>query len=82
MKLTITTERKPILTKKNTKVEKTEKEEPKISKKRRYNTTFGKTKIVVTKIKPPKKSKYYSQKDVIIAKKAIKLMEQSKYMML
>ena len=35
--------------------------------------------MVVTKIKPPKKSKYYSEKDVIRAKKAIKLMEQSKW---
>ena len=35
--------------------------------------------IIVTKIKPPKKSKFYSEKDVIKAKKAIKLMEQSKW---
>ena len=35
--------------------------------------------IVVSKIKPPKKSKFYSKKDVVIAKKAIKLMEQSKW---
>ena len=35
--------------------------------------------IVVSKIRPPKKSKYYSKKDVIRAKKAIKLMEQSKW---
>ncbi len=35
--------------------------------------------IVVTKIKPPKKSKFYSKKDVLRAKKAIKLMEQSKW---
>ena len=35
--------------------------------------------VIVTKIKPPKKSKYYSEKDVIRAKKAIKLMEQSKW---
>ena len=31
--------------------------------------------IVVTKIKPPKKSKFYSEKDVERAKNAIKLME-------
>ena len=35
--------------------------------------------IVVTKIKPPKKSKFYSEKDVERAKNAIKLMEQSKW---
>ncbi len=35
--------------------------------------------IVVSKIKPPKKSKFYSKKDVARAKKAIKLMEQSKW---
>ncbi len=35
--------------------------------------------IVVSKIKPPKKSKYYSKKDLLRAKKAIKLMEQSKW---
>ena len=70
---------KPILTKKNTKVEKTEKEEPKISKKKDGIILPLAKPIVVTKIKPPKKSKYYSQKDVIIAKKAIKLMEQSKW---
>ena len=35
--------------------------------------------IIVKKIKPPKKSKFYSEKDVIRAKKAIKLMEQSKW---
>ncbi len=35
--------------------------------------------VVVTKVKPPKKSKYYSEKDVIRAKRAIKLMEQSKW---
>ena len=35
--------------------------------------------IIVTKIKPLKKSKFYSEKDVIRAKKAIKLMEQSKW---
>ena len=35
--------------------------------------------IVVAKIKPPKKSKFYSKKDFARAKKAIKLMEQSKW---
>tara|TARA_B100000029_G_scaffold451_1_gene604 strand:+ start:3576 stop:5798 length:2223 start_codon:yes stop_codon:yes gene_type:complete len=35
--------------------------------------------IIVSKIKPPKKSKFYSKKDVVRAKKAIKLMEQSKW---
>ena len=35
--------------------------------------------IVVSKIKPPKKSKFYSKKDFARAKKAIKLMEQSKW---
>ena len=35
--------------------------------------------VVVSKIKPPKKSKFYSKKDVVRAKKAIKLMEQSKW---
>ena len=35
--------------------------------------------IVVTKLKPPKKSKFYSEKDVIRAKRSIKLMEQSKW---
>ncbi len=35
--------------------------------------------IIVKKIKPPKKSKFYSEKDVIKAKKSIKLMEQSKW---
>ena len=35
--------------------------------------------IIVSKIKPPKKSKFYSKKDVARAKKAIKLMEQSKW---
>jgi hypothetical protein len=35
--------------------------------------------IIVSKIKPPKKSKFYSKKDVVRAKKSIKLMEQSKW---
>ena len=35
--------------------------------------------VIVSKIKPPKKSKFYSKKDVVRAKKAIKLMEQSKW---
>ena len=35
--------------------------------------------VVVSKIKPPKKSKFYSKKDFARAKKAIKLMEQSKW---
>ena len=29
--------------------------------------------IIVTKVKPPKKSKFYSEKDVVRAKRAIKL---------
>ena len=70
---------KPILTKENNKTEKTEKKEPNITKKKEGIMLPLAKPIIVTKIKPPKKSKYYSQKDVAIAKKAIKLMEQSKW---
>ena len=35
--------------------------------------------IVVSKVKPPKKSKFYSKKDVARAKKAISLMEKAKW---
>ena len=69
---------KPTTTKVKTEKEQT-KETTKISKKKGDIILPLPKPIVVTKIKPPKKSKFYSEKDVIKAKKAIKLMEQSKW---
>ena len=70
---------KPILTKKKSKSTEIEAEKIKITKKNDGLLLPLPKPIIVTKIKPPKKSKYYSEKDVIRAKKAIKLFEESKW---
>ena len=70
---------KPVLANEELIADEIQKTEPKITKKS-IDTILPLPKpIVVTKIKPPKKSKFYSKKDVVKAKKAIKLMEQSKW---
>ena len=69
---------KPILNIEETFVKESEKV-PKITKKKDGIILPLSKPIIVTKIKPPKKSKFYSEKDVIRAKKSIKLMEQSKW---
>ena len=71
--------KKPILSILEPKTEKIEKEKSEISKLKDGIILPLPKPIIVTKIKPPKKSKYYSEKDVVRAKKAIKLMEQSKW---
>ena len=71
--------KKPILAKEAPKKKEVEKEKIEITKQTGNIILPLPKPIVVTKIKPPKKSKYYSEKDVKIAKKAIKLMEQSKW---
>ena len=71
--------KKPILAKEEPLIKDIEKEKPKITKKRDGIILPLPKPIIVTKIKPPKKSKYYSKKDVVKAKRAIKLMEQSKW---
>ena len=71
--------KKPILVKTEPKTEKIEEEKSAIIKKTEGVIIPLPKPIIVTKIKPSKKSKYYSKKDVIKAKKAIKLMEQSKW---
>ncbi len=70
--------KKPILAKEEPEIKKNE-ENVKIVKKKGDIIVPLPKPIVVTKIKPPKKSKFYSEKDVIKAKRAIKLMEQSKW---
>ncbi len=71
--------KKPFLTKTEPITKEVGEKKEQVSKKK-IEIILPKTKpIIVTKIKPPKKSKYYSEKDVLRAKKAIKLMEQSKW---
>ena len=71
--------KKPILNQEQAKIEPEEKEISKIAEKVGDVIIPLPKPIVVTKIKPPKKSKFYSEKDVERAKNAIKLMEQSKW---
>ena len=71
--------KKPILAQEEAKIEPEEKEISKIAEKVGDVIIPLPKPIVVTKIKPPKKSKFYSEKDVERAKNAIKLMEQSKW---
>ena len=71
--------KKPILAQEEAKIEPEEKEISKIAEKVGDVIIPMPKPIVVTKIKPPKKSKFYSEKDVERAKNAIKLMEQSKW---
>ena len=71
--------KKKPLTAEEPKIDIVEKQKPIIAKKYKDVILPLPKPIVVTKIKPPKKSKFYSEKDVIKAKKAIKLMEQSKW---
>ena len=71
--------KKPILAHEEAKIEPEEKEISKIAEKVGDVIIPLPKPIVVTKIKPPKKSKFYSEKDVERAKNAIKLMEQSKW---
>lgn len=71
--------KKPILNQEQAKIEPEEKEISKIAEKIGDVIIPLPKPIVVTKIKPPKKSKFYSEKDVERAKNAIKLMEQSKW---
>ena len=71
--------KKPILAQEEDKIEPEEKEISKIAEKVGDVIIPLPKPIVVTKIKPPKKSKFYSEKDVARAKNAIKLMEQSKW---
>ena len=71
--------KKPFLAKEEAKIEPQEKEISKIAEKVGDVIIPLPKPIVVTKIKPPKKSKFYSEKDVERAKNAIKLMEQSKW---
>ena len=71
--------KKPILAQEEDKIEPEEKEISKIAEKVGDVIIPLPKPIVVTKIKPPKKSKFYSEKDVERAKNAIKLMEQSKW---
>ncbi len=70
--------KKPILVKDEPELKKNEENVKVVKKKGDIIVPLPKP-IVVTKIKPPKKSKFYSEKDVIKAKRAIKLMEQSKW---
>ena len=71
--------KKPILAQEEDKIEPEEKEISKIAEKVGDVIIPLRKPIVVTKTKPPKKSKFYSEKDVERAKNAIKLMEQSKW---
>ena len=71
--------KKPIITKEETKIIKNDEKKTKITKKTSDIIIPLPKPIVVTKVKPPKKSKFYSEKDVVKAKRAIKLMEQSKW---
>ena len=71
--------KKPFTVSEEPKIDIVEKQKPVITKKYKDVILPLPKPIVVTKIKPPKKSKFYSEKDVIKAKKAIKLMEQSKW---
>ena len=71
--------KKPFTVSEDPKIDTVEKQKPVITKKYKDVILPLRKPIVVTKIKPPKKSKFYSEKDVIKAKKAIKLMEQSKW---
>ena len=68
---------KPNTGKEEVKIKKLEKEIKQVAKKAQGTILPLPKPVVVKKIKPPKKSKFYSEKDVIRAKKAIKLMEQS-----
>ncbi len=71
--------KKPILTKEGYEEKDIEKKTSEISKKKDGIILPLPKPIIVKKIKPQKKSKFYSKKDVIRAKKSIKLMEQSKW---
>mgnify|MGYP000161833867 CR=1 FL=1 len=65
--------KKPFTVSEEPKIDIVEKQKPIIAKKYKDVILPLPKPIVVTKIKPPKKSKFYSEKDVIKAKKAIKL---------
>ncbi len=71
--------KKPDFANEENKIKGQDKQKSKIAKKQDGVIIPQQKPVIVTKIKPPKKSKYYSEKDVIKAKKAIKLMEQSKW---
>ena len=70
---------KPDLTREESKEKEEEQIETEVAKKNNDLILPLPKPIVVTKIKPSKKSKFYSKKDVAKAKRAIKLMEQSKW---
>ena len=73
--------KKPVLVKKKNLSEKDENKKKLTTVKKKVNGVILPLPkpIVVSKVKPPKKSKFYSKKDVARAKKAISLMEKAKW---